>query len=77
SASSDVKADGTVSYVGSLLGEQTRTAKARVTLTNPQMAWRPGLFVTVDVFGADVEVPVAVKTEAVQDVNGESVVFVA
>ncbi|MDF6984488.1 HlyD family secretion protein, partial [Escherichia coli] len=58
-------------------GEQTRTAKARVTLTNPQMAWRPGLFVTVDVFGADVEVPVAVKTEAVQDVNGESVVFVA
>ena len=40
------KAEGKVSYVGSLIGEQTRTAKARITLTNPDNAWRPGLFVT-------------------------------
>lgn len=36
---------GNVAYVGSLLGEQTRTATVRVTLENPQGAWRPGLFV--------------------------------
>ncbi|WP_354677274.1 efflux RND transporter periplasmic adaptor subunit [Cupriavidus plantarum] len=77
SAASDSKAEGTVSYVGSLLGEQTRTAKARVTLKNPQMAWRPGLFVTVSVFGEEVEVPVAVQADAIQDMDGESVVFVA
>lgn len=77
SAASDSKAEGTVSYVGSLLGEQTRTAKARVTLKNPQMAWRPGLFVTVSVYGAEVEVPVTVQADAVQDMDGESVVFVA
>jgi cobalt-zinc-cadmium efflux system membrane fusion protein len=34
-------------------GEQTRTARARVTLANPQGAWRPGLFVTVRVLGAE------------------------
>jgi cobalt-zinc-cadmium efflux system membrane fusion protein len=44
------RVEGTVSYVGALLGEQTRTARARVTLTNPEGAWRPGLFVTVSVF---------------------------
>jgi cobalt-zinc-cadmium efflux system membrane fusion protein len=34
---------GTVAYVGALLGEQTRTARARVTLANPQgcLAARP------------------------------------
>lgn len=71
------KATGTVSYVGSLLGEQTRTAKARVTLVNPGMTWRPGVFVTVQVMGPDVQVPVAVKAEAVQEVNGKPAVFVA
>lgn len=76
STSFEGKAEGTVSYVGALLGEQTRTAKARVTLTNPNMSWRPGLFVTVSVLGADVQVPVAVAAEAVQQVEGRSAVFV-
>ncbi|CAG9182815.1 Cobalt-zinc-cadmium resistance protein CzcB [Cupriavidus pampae] len=76
STASDSKADGTVSYVGALLGEQTRTAKARVTLTNPDNAWRPGLFVTVNVLGAAAQVPVAVAAEAVQQVEGRTVVFV-
>ncbi|QBP12550.1 efflux RND transporter periplasmic adaptor subunit [Cupriavidus metallidurans] len=77
SASSDVTAEGTVSYVGSLLGEETRTAKARVTLTNPQMGWRPGLFVSVNVFGAEADVAVAIDSEGIQQVDGQSVVFVA
>lgn len=73
----DSKATGTVSYVGSLLGEQTRTAKARVTLANPDIAWRPGLFVTVQVLGPAVQVPVAVRADAIQEVNGKPAVFVA
>ncbi|MCD9122441.1 efflux RND transporter periplasmic adaptor subunit [Cupriavidus sp. UGS-1] len=77
SAASDGKAEGKVSYVGSLLGEQTRTAKARVTLKNPNLAWRPGLFVTVEVLTDKATVPVAVQADAVQDVDGNSVVFVA
>src|SRR5471030_1985495 len=45
----EAQASGKITYVGSLLGEQTRTAKARVALANPDRAWRPGLFVSVDV----------------------------
>ncbi|AGW94979.1 efflux RND transporter periplasmic adaptor subunit [Cupriavidus sp. DF5525] len=77
SSASDTQAEGKVSYVGALLGEQTRTAKARVTLANPGMAWRPGLFVTVSVLGVPVQAPVTVAADAVQQVDGQSVVFVA
>lgn len=69
-------ATGTVSYVGALLGEQTRTAKARVTLANPQMAWRPGLFVNVALISNEVDVPVAVASDAVQSVNDKPKVFI-
>lgn len=73
----DSKVEGTVSYVGALLGEQTRTARARVTLTNPQGAWRPGLFVTVAVLGQDKDVPLAIGADAVQTVEGQPMAFKA
>ncbi|MDL5032555.1 efflux RND transporter periplasmic adaptor subunit [Pelomonas sp. APW6] len=66
---------GTVSYVGALLGEQTRTARARVTLANPRGAWRPGLFVTVRVLGAEQSVPVAVAADALQTLGQQTVAF--
>ncbi len=71
------KAEGTISYVGALLGEQTRTARARVTLTNPSGAWRPGLFVTVAVLGENQDVPLVVSAEAVQTIEDKAVVFKA
>ena len=71
------KVEGTVSYVGALLGEQTRTARARVTLSNPQGAWRPGLFVTVSVLGDSQAAPLVVSAEAVQTVENKPVVFKA
>lgn len=67
---------GKVAYVGSLLGEQTRTAQARVILPNPNGAWRPGLFVNVEVASGDVEAPVAVTAEALHTVENRAVVFV-
>jgi cobalt-zinc-cadmium efflux system membrane fusion protein len=75
SSAFDEKVQGTISYVGALLGEQTRTARARVTLANPQGAWRPGLFVTVSVLGAEQSVPLGVPIEAVQTIDDQSVVF--
>ncbi|SUA91991.1 efflux RND transporter periplasmic adaptor subunit [Pandoraea pulmonicola] len=72
----DSKAKGTIAYVGSLLGEQTRTAKARVTLQNPDTTWRPGIFVNVSLGTNEVKVPVAVAADAVQTVEGRPVVFV-
>ncbi len=70
-------AGGRISYVGSMLGEQTRTAKARVTLDNPGMAWRPGLFVNVELVSGDGggEATLAVLSEAVQTINDKPVVF--
>lgn len=73
----DSKVNGTISYVGALLGEQTRTARARVTLTNPKGAWRPGLFVTVSVLGEDQDVPVAIRADAVQTIDNQPMVFMA
>jgi cobalt-zinc-cadmium efflux system membrane fusion protein len=70
------QAPGTVSYVGALIGEQTRTAKARISLPNPDMAWRPGLYVTVDIVANQGDVPVAVATDAIQTVNDQPTVFV-
>jgi cobalt-zinc-cadmium efflux system membrane fusion protein len=71
----DAAATGTVAYVGLLLGEHTRTATARVALANPNMAWRPGLFVNVEIVSGQSEAPVAVSAEAVQTVDGKPTVF--
>lgn len=71
----DVVATGRVSYVGSLVGEQTRSAKARVTLQNPERSWRPGLFVTVELVQDETEVPVAVPVDAIQTYRDWKVVF--
>lgn len=72
----DSSAEGRVAYVGALIGEQTRTAPARVALANPQGVWRPGLFVDVTVVADESQVPVAVDAKAIQRSEGkESVVF--
>ncbi|MDR1275908.1 MAG: efflux RND transporter periplasmic adaptor subunit [Candidatus Accumulibacter sp.] len=75
-ASFDSCSDGKISYVGSLLGEQTRTATARVTLPNPDKAWRPGLFVNVEIVSGKIDAPVAVSAEAIQTVENKTIVFV-
>ncbi|MDQ9172152.1 efflux RND transporter periplasmic adaptor subunit [Oxalobacteraceae bacterium R-40] len=66
---------GKVSYLGALVGEETRTAKARVTLPNPDGKWRPGLFVDVEIVAEEATVPVAVSVDAIQTVRDWSVVF--
>jgi cobalt-zinc-cadmium efflux system membrane fusion protein len=71
----NAEAQGQVAYVGSLVGEQTRSAKARVTLPNPERSWRPGLFVTVDLVQDETQVPVAVAADAIQTWRDWKVVF--
>ncbi|MBY0271667.1 MAG: efflux RND transporter periplasmic adaptor subunit [Burkholderiales bacterium] len=69
------EADGVISHVGALIGEQSRTAKARVTLRNPEQRWRPGLFVSIDVVQDETEVAVAVPLTAIQTLREWKVVF--
>jgi cobalt-zinc-cadmium efflux system membrane fusion protein len=75
SSAFEQSASGTVSYVGSLIGAQTRTATARVTLTNPQRVWRPGLFVNVELVSSEADAPVTVAADAVQTVEEKPTVF--
>lgn len=67
---------GSVSYVGNLLGEQTRTATARATLENPEGAWRPGLFVSVALATDTRQALVTVPTQAIQSIEEKPAVFV-
>lgn len=67
---------GTVSYIDRVVGEQTRSATARVVLESPPAKWRPGLFATADIAIEEVDAPVVVAHDAVQRVEGKSVVFV-
>ncbi len=72
----DAQTSGSVAFIGALVGEQTRMAKARIVLANPKGLWRPGLFVTVEAKASDAEVPVAVDSEAIQSLGTQAVVFV-
>lgn len=77
-SSPDLNADveGEIGYVGSLLGEQNRAATVRATLTNPNGAWRPGLFVNIAVTAASTPAAVTVPHDAVQTVEEKPSVFV-
>lgn len=68
-------AEGKIAYVSALVGEQTRSATARIVLANPKGIWRPGLPVTVEVVAEAVEVPVAVAAEGLQTVRDWQAVF--
>ena len=71
-----LEATAFVSYLGPLVGEETRSARAHVHIANPDGRWRPGLFVTVEVVQEERTVPVAVAAEAIQSYRDWSVVFV-
>ena len=67
---------GKISYLGPLIGGQTRAASAHVDIPNAKGLWRPGLFVTVELFQEEVPVPVAVLSDALQTFRDWDVVFV-
>ncbi|UCE46399.1 MAG: efflux RND transporter periplasmic adaptor subunit, partial [Phycisphaerales bacterium] len=70
------KVRGIISYVGPIVGENTRTALARVVLNNTSGELRPGTFVTADVLVDKVYAAVAVPKDVVQDMDDRPTVFV-
>ena len=66
---------GVIAYIAPLVGEQTRTATARIVLANPKQSWLVGLPVNVDLVADEVNVPLAVSVEAIQTLQYGSVVF--
>ncbi|MBI5568876.1 MAG: efflux RND transporter periplasmic adaptor subunit [Desulfomonile tiedjei] len=73
---SGLEAEGKVFYLGPLVGEDSRTARARVVIANPDGKWRPGLFAKVELVREQVEVPVVVQTDAIQSLRNGPIVFV-
>jgi cobalt-zinc-cadmium efflux system membrane fusion protein len=67
---------GVIDFVGPLLGEETRTALARVVLDNQGGDYRPGMFVTARVAVAKTPVSLTVAKSALQNIEGQTVVFV-
>jgi cobalt-zinc-cadmium efflux system membrane fusion protein len=69
-------AEGTIDYVGPIVGERTRTGIARAVLPNVRGLWQPGLFVTARVVIDEFVAPIAVPDDAIQTIRDEPVVFV-
>jgi len=69
-------AKGTITFIGPLVGETTRTAHAQVLLSNPNGQWRPGLFVNAEISTARERIPIWIPQEAVATLEGRTVVFI-
>lgn len=71
-----VEAPGRIDFIGQLVGEETRSATARLTLANGDGRWRPGLFVAVRLVREETTVPIAVSADAIKTFRDWQVVFV-
>ncbi len=70
-------AEGTISYLGPIIEEKTRTATARVVLPNKDGRWKPGLFINAEVTVSEIEAAVAVPRTAIHTLGNQPAVFVA
>ena len=75
SADLGATAKGSISYIGDIVGETTRAARAIVDLPNPDRIWKPGLYVNVKIAEGETEFPVAVPEGALQSIRDWTVVF--
>ncbi|NNE35398.1 MAG: efflux RND transporter periplasmic adaptor subunit, partial [Rhodothermales bacterium] len=67
---------GTIAYIRPIVGEETRTAIARVVLNNADGRWKPGMFVNGSISVDAVEVPVVVERSALVTRGDDQVIFV-
>lgn len=72
----DVVRPAKIALLSPLIDEKTRTASARLVLENKDGALRPGAFATAALVLKEITVPVAVPAEAVQTIDGKTVVFI-
>jgi cobalt-zinc-cadmium efflux system membrane fusion protein len=74
----DLKMKGRITYIADLVDESTRTVKARIEVGNPGRKLKPEMFATVELaLAADAPPVLAVPEDALQDLDGKKVVFIA
>ncbi len=77
SADSEIPdAAGIISYVGPIVGTQSRTALARVELPNESGVFRPGLFINARAAVSKTQAKVVVPKNTVQSLEGRKCVFI-
>lgn len=73
---------GRVTYAGGVIDTASRTLKVRVEVDNPGLRLRPGMFAQVEIEASQSgaapapNAPIVIPELAVQDLNGQPVVFV-
>jgi cobalt-zinc-cadmium efflux system membrane fusion protein len=73
-----MKLKGRITYIADLVDQASRTVKARVEVANPGRKLKPEMFATVELaLPADAPPVVAVPEEALQELDGKKVIFVA
>ncbi|MCW5590039.1 MAG: efflux RND transporter periplasmic adaptor subunit [Legionellales bacterium] len=63
-------------YISPVGNEHTQSIIARATLPNKEMKWIPGLYVDAQIVITSKKVSVAVSRDAIQTLDGKTVVFV-
>lgn len=72
-----VSTQSTIALVLPTAEASSQTVVARAVIENTDNHWRSGMNIRADVVLTEKEVPLAVKTEAIQRMEGNNVVFVA
>jgi cobalt-zinc-cadmium efflux system membrane fusion protein len=75
-ASDGHEVEATIDYVSPLIDPETRTLKARCILSDAGNEFSPGTFVRAQIVVESVPARVRVEKEAVQTMNGETIVFI-
>lgn len=75
SSDSGLAAEGRVVYVAPFGTSSSQTLTARVLLDNADRRWAPGLYVNAELTLAEQPVPIAIKNEAIQTLEGRNIVF--
>lgn len=71
----DATAEGTVSVVLAHTLEGSQAIPARVTIPNPDLAWKPGMLVEASITTGATEAPLAVRNDGLQAFRDFRVVF--
>jgi cobalt-zinc-cadmium efflux system membrane fusion protein len=75
STAARIEGTGKITFISAMLDPQTRTAMARIILDNATGLWRDGMFVNGFVVTEEIEVPLAVRMDALQTLFDWTVVF--
>lgn len=66
----------TLHFISALVDETTQSRVARAVLANPPAYLAPGAFITGEIATGEYPVPLAVTYDAIQTIEGKSVVFI-